>query len=358
MTRTPEGYLRGQAVVSRTGVFEYNLADGNKLLQLRHPDDVFKADSTDTLRQIPVTMNHPPELVNADNAKRYQVGHTGDAVERNAQGHIIVGFTITDANAVKQVEAGVTQQLSLGYTLDLIAEEGVYQGQPYTHRQTNIRYNHLALVSQARAGDVATINLDGTLHFVTAKKEATMATDSTRLVTVNLDGINYDASPEVAKHLERLQSENLDGKKSLDELKKQMDELKGQLDAVKAEYDEMKGKTAEKEKNADSVIAQAVTDRLALIAKAGKLANTDGMEAMTSRDIMVKAIQAKRKDFNADGKSDEYVQGQFDALLEMKDSVPPSVASQLAGGATANADAVKPKSLMDAWLSSVSVQNK
>lgn len=332
MTRTPEGWLRGDAVVSRTGVFEYVNPDGTMRYELRHPDDVLSEASLETLKQIPVTLEHPPKMLDSTNTKQYAVGQTGDTVNTD-NGKLIVGFTVSDERAIQAIEQKLAQQLSLGYRLDLIPEQGVYQGEAYTHRQTNIRYNHLALVSQARAGASASINMDGYITFTPNQEEATALTTpvtTPRLDIVRLDGIEYQASPEVAKALAKAETANQDAKGDIEAIKKQLDEAKGKYDALKAELDEMK----KEEGNKDARMAEAVTARLALINQASKLtSNTDGMEAMPSRDIMVKAIQAKATDFNADGKSDEYVQGRFDTMLEVQaKAVPDSVASQLAGG--------------------------
>lgn len=332
MTRTPEGYLRGEAIASRIGVFEYMNPDGSTRRELRHPDEVLSVESLDTLKQIPVTLTHPPVMVNSGNARQYQVGQTGDTYRVDDGKHIVVGFTVTDATAVNAVETGQAKQLSLGYSLDLLPEQGEYEGESYTHKQTNIRYNHLALVDVARAGASATINLDGAIQFDTIEEvqHLNATTPPPRLETVRIDGFERQASPEVVKHIEDLAASNMDAKKNAEDMKKQMDELKGKLDAMKEEYDALKAG----EGNKDSLISEAVTARLALIGKARKLtANVDGMEAMSNRDIMVQAITAKASSFNADGLSDEYVQGRFDTLLDMQvESVPASVAGQRADG--------------------------
>jgi len=78
MLETSEGYLRGEAIVSRAGVFKYRNVDGSIRGELRHPDDVFNNDSLSTLKMIPITIDHPPEFVNASNAHKYQVGYTLD----------------------------------------------------------------------------------------------------------------------------------------------------------------------------------------------------------------------------------------------------------------------------------------
>lgn len=325
MSATPEGYLRGDAVVSRVGVFEYQNADGSTRLELRHPDEVFKPESLATLKQIPVTLGHPSTMVSASNARQYQVGQTGDVV--NVDGELMtVGFTITHDHAVSAVNNKDAQQLSLGYSLDLVPEQGTYKGSPYTHRQTNIHYNHLALVKQARAGAAATINMDGIIEFYNEPKEPLTVT----LKPFNLDGIEYQASPEIINHINKLATANADAGKSMEDMKKAMDEAKGKYDSLKAEYD--KAKTS----NSDEAITAAVTSRLALIEQASKLtANVDGFVAFDDKTIMIKAIQAKTPEFNADGKSIDYVQSRFDTMIELAqsaDKVPASVTGQRADG--------------------------
>lgn len=158
VTRTPEGYLRGDAIVTRVGVFKYQNADGSIRAELRHPDDVLN-DSLKSLRMVPITIDHPDEPVSVANAARYSVGSTGEYVRRDGN-NVIVPLTITHADAIRAVSSG-KRELSLGYSLDLIREDGVYEGERYTHRQTNITYNHLAIVDVARAGQAARLNLDG-----------------------------------------------------------------------------------------------------------------------------------------------------------------------------------------------------
>jgi hypothetical protein len=94
MTRTKEGYLRGQAVVSRAGVFQYMNMDGTIRGELRHPDEIFQKSSLDTLKMIPITNDHPPEFLNANNIAQYQVGYTGETYDV-VNDQIILTMTIT-----------------------------------------------------------------------------------------------------------------------------------------------------------------------------------------------------------------------------------------------------------------------
>lgn len=43
--KTDQGFLEGEVVASRTGIFNYYDADGKCRKELRHPDDVLKEDS-------------------------------------------------------------------------------------------------------------------------------------------------------------------------------------------------------------------------------------------------------------------------------------------------------------------------
>ena len=72
---TAQGYLRADSLATRAGVFTYMMKDGSMRRELRPIEEVFKQDSLDTMKLIPVTNNHPPEQLNAENTKKYQYPH-------------------------------------------------------------------------------------------------------------------------------------------------------------------------------------------------------------------------------------------------------------------------------------------
>lgn len=326
VSRTPEGYLRGEAVVTRLGVFLYTNPDGSVRRELRHPDDVLKADSLATLGMIPITVDHPKQLVTSENAAELSVGMTGENPRIDGR-NIIVPLTVTHADGILAVNDGI-QELSCGYSVELVPEVGEYNGEPYTHRQTNIVYNHLALVSKARAGSSARLNLDGAaVQSIDQPGELKM---SEKLVSVNLDGLNYDAAPEVAKALQKAQAridemeeekeeEKEDMKATKADMQKKIDEYQAKIDEMKAEMDKMK------ETNSDSAIDKAVTERLELIGKASKIVKDSAeLAGKNARQIMEATIKAKYADINLDGKSDDYVSARFDAII---DAIPADAAA-------------------------------
>ena len=162
--RTKEGYLRGDAIVSRAGVFNYRNADGTIRRELRHPDDVFKPESLETLRMLPITVNHPPEFVDASNAHKYDRGSTGDSYRVDGD-YIITTLTIRHQDAINAIEDG-NHEISLGYSVELVPEKGIYNGEEYDFRQINHDYNHLALVERGRAGSMARLSYDSAAELI------------------------------------------------------------------------------------------------------------------------------------------------------------------------------------------------
>src|SRR5204863_2060742 len=76
--KTPQGGLRSQAFVSKTGVFVYDGAKGVPIREYRPPEEVFHADSLATLPDAPITAGHPG-LVSPDNFQDHAVGHVREA---------------------------------------------------------------------------------------------------------------------------------------------------------------------------------------------------------------------------------------------------------------------------------------
>lgn len=156
---TPEGYFVADALVARANnIQEYRarelgLSDRapDELVRVFRPEaEVFAADSLATAAHLPVTLDHPPVMVDATNWREYSRGDTDAQVLRDGE-FIRIPLRVTDAAAVTSVRTD-RKEFSLGYAADLKLEAGVFDGQPYDASVTNIRYNHLAACRAARGG--------------------------------------------------------------------------------------------------------------------------------------------------------------------------------------------------------------
>ena len=271
-----------------------------------------------------MTVDHPRELVTVENADALSVGMTGESVTVDGQ-HIVAPLTITSRTGLDAVANGI-RELSLGYRVDLVEEAGEYNGQPYTHRQTNVRYNHCALVAQARAGHMARINLDGAAVLSDTANDPKEAKPMT--VKVNLDGIEYDAAPEVKNALEKARKDAADARADAErtkvDMQKEYDALKGKMDALKEEMDKLK------EDRGDAAIAAKVKARVDLLAKAGKIIDTAPHMDASDRDIMEAVIKSRNDKADMTGKSDDYVAARFDAVVETVEAAGDGIKKQAA----------------------------
>ena len=297
--RTSEGYIKGTAIVTRTGIFKYVDNQGNIRLELRHPDDILDEDSLESLKQIPITVEHPTVLVDSSNVKQLGVGLTGETVKIDGE-NIKTTVTITAIEGVEAIDSG-KEELSLGYTLDLEEEEGIYNGQPYTHRQKNIRYNHLAIVERARAGANARLNFDSFECGMIVDENITHEREN--MVKINIDNVDVEVNEAV--------------KKAYDSLNARLDSATAETEALKAKLDETEEQLKKaKEINSDSAISEKAKARVELIAKAGKVVNIDGLYDLSDREIKLSVIKSRYDSLDLTDKSDDYVSARFDAICE------------------------------------------
>lgn len=320
---TDDGYLETEAVATRTGIFLYRNKDGSIRRELRHPDDVFKADSLSSMKMIPITDGHPEgRLVNSKSAKSLQIGYVGENIKVDGK-FIKVPLTITDESAIEKVKSG-KNQLSLGYTAELVNEPGEYNGQKFDCRQTNIKYNHLATCNIARAGAHASIKLDEGDAIQLDDEEIITDDNSEKNIKhkrgnlmkkVTLDGIEYEAAAEVLNALSKANTR-------VDELNAESEASKGKLDALKDENAKLQAKVDEFDACLESKIKESVKERVAIVDSAKSILGDEvKLDEMSNMQIKKAVILAVSKDAKLDAKLDEassdYINARFDAAIEI-----------------------------------------
>lgn len=160
-SRTLQGYLRSHAAIAVPGVMEYHDAAGNVTRELIPPEELHNVDSLRSLASLPVTLQHPEEDVTPDNVGSLGVGTMGNDVEiLEKSGHVRIGIVLHRRDALEAVDGGMTE-VSPGYTCIIDPTPGVWNGQPYDAVQRHRRYNHLAIVDQARGGHTVKLRADG-----------------------------------------------------------------------------------------------------------------------------------------------------------------------------------------------------
>ena len=321
LEKTDGGY-KADPVVTRTGVFTYQMPDGSTRKEFRSDEVVFDAAALASIQMIPITDTHPAEFVTPENAKELAVGWTGENARRDGD-KVRVPIKIATEDGIKAVEGG-RRQLSLGYTCTLERKDGEFKGETYDWVQSKIRCNHLALCDEARAGAQATLRLDaGDAVMVTSasskptRKEKTKMPDTVKL-RLDSTGLAYDVPPEVDAGYKALAKERTDVAEKLTAATAAMAELQGKHDGVTKELEDLK-----KVDNADA-ITKGVKARVELLAAVRPMLSEEDAkkaDAMDDAALRIAAIKTMDKDFDAekldmaDDVKAGYIKGRFDSAV-------------------------------------------
>ncbi len=239
-----DGRLIAQATLTRTGVFVYRNPDGSLRREYRSPDVVGKADSLEGLKLAPVTNNHPPVMVDASNAKQFVVGQVGQDVHMDGN-HVVSTIVINDASTIACIESGSKRDVSCGYACDLVETSGVSpDGERYDALQTNVVYNHLAIVEAGRAGS-AKIRMDGAEALIEVSGNPTILAEPIKAKESTMDELN--------KALARITE--LTGER--DTLAKRVDESEAKAKELELKLTAIESEKAAESKRADSEKARA-----------------------------------------------------------------------------------------------------
>ncbi len=316
--KTSQGFLRFPANLTRVGVLTYRKADGTIQRELRPPEEVFDAQSLETLSGAPVTDLHT-SMVNPSNVRQLSMGIVGESVRHDGkfvQGHV----TIQDQELIDKVTSGERREGSPGYNCFLDRTPGNWEGEKYDAVQRNIRYNHWGIGPEnwGRQGNDVALRLDGgaAASFVNptpATPGSTVQSQEKAKMKIRIDGIDYELDSEAAKQAIDKAIEKRDSEAVLASEKNS--ELQGKYDAVVKGKDELKKKLDEA--NDPKRVDALVESRADLLSKAREvLGKEEKLDGLTARQVKVKVLQKIDEKFDDTGKVDAYIDGLFDHTIQ------------------------------------------
>lgn len=312
--QTADGYIVGDAKVARSGVQVYLGIEVGKpneatVRVYRPENEVFSVDAMQSYAYRPMTDGHPDpdkypdRMVNSENWNDLSVGQTGGEVARDGD-FVRVPMVLMDQATIDSYQSGKCE-LSMGYTSDLVFQDGeTPQGEKYDAIQTNLRMNHLALVTRARGGDQ--------LKLGDEQKGDNPMTDSLRKVLV--DGLQVETTDAGAQAIVKLQSDL----KASQEL---MDEAETNHKQALADKDsELAQKDSEIQKLTDAQVSDADLDakvraRAELLSTAKVIHDAD-YSGKSDDEIRKIVVSAKCGDESVAEKTDEYINARFDILAD------------------------------------------
>jgi len=158
LQRTGMGGYRVPATLARTGILVYGQ---DQSLPGRHytPPEVLAASVQDVL-DVPVTHRHPATMVTTQTYQKVAAGHVIGTPSFDGS-HVHAVLAIQDAGLLQAIESGACREVSMGYGFDYEDTPGVTpEGEAYDIVRTAIRWNHIALVPEGRAGSSVSCVLD------------------------------------------------------------------------------------------------------------------------------------------------------------------------------------------------------
>lgn len=131
---------------------ELGLEPGRLYYMYRPADELQKA--VDGFNGMPILFEH--HQTNAERpAKDYVIGSLGTDAEFRSP-YVVNSLIFTDGEAIDAIERGEYKELSAAYVYTPVMKGGIFNGEHYDGKMTDIRPNHVALVKEGRAGpDVA-----------------------------------------------------------------------------------------------------------------------------------------------------------------------------------------------------------
>ena len=410
---TPEGFLRLHMTIAKVGELKYFNQDGTERLEIVTPEVLFDSASVDSFKMKPITSpNHPPVMLNADNAAPYLKGMTGNLVTIDGDFLGIVA-TVTDAATIRNIKGGRTKQVSCGYIA------GTKQRSDGKFDQLYRQGNHVTICEQGRAGADVRVNVDSVEgeHLevfisepitnndeIMSNTTVNPAMEST--ITLKLDEFRSITVP--IAHAKEISEKFTNDAGTIASTKARIVELEAELAKAKAEFTEMKqGKTdhAEqinkfndalkatsfdsiealaKEKDTQAARADQLADEVKQL-KETRTTKLDSNELMTAvkarRELERKCDGLLPKDFNFDaasdrnlreavilnkstlttleGRNDAYIEARFDAIVEVHEnrdtSAPLAEASRQATSPTTNPEV---RSDVAAWAEMITDMTK
>jgi hypothetical protein len=367
---TPEGYVRVRGTFSRSGCQTYTNPDGSKRVEYRPPEEVSRPDSLLSMGGLPVTLEHPPQLLTPDTVRQHTRGHSGTQVEFT-DGFVHGTVTLTDREAIEAVKRRDAVELSVGYRCEYDPTPGVApDGTRYDGVQRNISGNHLAVTRKARAG------AEVCLHFDSADA------DDPPIVAVSADLLPSlpEATPmpapaqptdradmkssakSKANAEEEMDPEEMgdDGEMDPDEkedgygmakrnkargdsatpgrsvpwevYKATVDDLAAaelRFDNLEEQLSELEALVAERADSATQpdpeLIQQLVAERVDVLEKASLImgGQRERHDGLSNREVQVLALEAAEVRIDGiENRSDEYIAARFDAAYEAAEQVP------------------------------------
>lgn len=248
------GFLRCRARFIASGIMQYAgdelgeaVQSTNATYHIMVPQTTIEdPHSIRSLEGMPV-ISYEHEWAEVDGDQK-QVGTIAGTPKINGgflEGEII----IRDPDTITAIKAGELKEISAGYNAVYNMEPGEHDGQQFDGKQSELRYNHIALLrsGEGRGGsDVRILNKKGAFDMQDLINVSLGSGQTVRVL--NADGellsnfikqqtTNQDESKETAETMNELMTKLEEANKTRNENQAEIDDLSGKLLAIKEQLE-------------------------------------------------------------------------------------------------------------------------
>ena len=313
------GAMIAPATIARTGIMNYSAGQLGKLFSDLPPTQVVKVmttaeelfckDSIESYHSSPITILHPDDDVDVDNASELQHGHIVGLPFRdgdNLKAHIV----LSDRAALDAIEQGM-EQLSSGHGAQLIRlsdEEAKRVG--YHAIKTAIRNNHVAIVPSGRAGNA---RIADSAELLEEEVDEAVLPENGSEGSNEPEGSDKTNLEQKLKDAEELHETTT---AKLHDAEAKLEAANTELETLKAEVTRLSDQLAGDEHKAS--VKQQVRDALDFLATASQFTNKDlvGMEPIEAKRVILQDHTGK----DMSDRSDTYINARYEILLEDADN--------------------------------------
>lgn len=162
--------------ISRTGIFPYagwqinDELPPDKIFMVYRPfEELSRPETIESFNGIPFIEDH--EMIGKGYTPVDSRTAAGTLFAPYVQGIDLFGDIVVYSESVQNSISNGKQELSLGYLCVYEPEKGVFEGERYDFKQTNILGNHIALVEKGRMGSTVRVqDSNGTSRIVDLKQ--------------------------------------------------------------------------------------------------------------------------------------------------------------------------------------------
>jgi hypothetical protein len=329
-------------VVIRTGVFEYETENGDVVREWLPREELFRDNVLKTLEGVPVTNEHPDTMISPENFKSHSVGHVSN-VRVEDERFIVATLNIVDQETLNQIFKESKRELSAGYFVDPVRENGVSpEGEEYDYIQKNLVFNHCSIVHMGRCGPEVSLRLNSSGDLVRTNIEKNgllneksgnnmrKSKKNTEVVEKETENVEEELSPKtflnsLAAELELAEEEvlvKLEEKMPSIVLLLQDEATENSEDEEMEEKDNSSDEDEKKEvqnsKNNDDEdkfskrVNEEVEARIGLLVAAKELGVQEISPTIPRNELVLKIVETTKPHMDLKGRSPDFIQ----ALLE------------------------------------------